>query len=436
MSGGDDCSMNHDVDADGSTSSPPCKRKPVQSSEDGATWGATSTATTMKQSSQRFTCVFGGPTSGRSRPLRDWHRALFAILLGEWHCTLDYPGSLSDARRKMLDRSGFKESIEEILIAVPEEEARPRKSNNDVHTIASGFVEKAEALCRRSGTQKGPAAAQRTKELLGPFLLRMGAARRRRGRVAMNTMITTMIIIIIIISMIMQPADSAKYYPNPAHWQECEFYTAQLAWDATPHWTNNGNNSIAVAFVGTVSPRSAQAQTVEGLRSTGDPNEFVALGPSARHFEKFVLEPNNFEIDTFLFSWAPTAALRKELLLLYRPFASRFEEQAAWLPVFARAIELCRDLWPMKKDKQSNDIAPTHFRMSLLVSIHLALNLVRTNEQLRSRRYDRVVVFRPDAVIKSEVQLAFWPTDLANFHNNGNWNTGDILFIVGYTIKL
>ena len=36
-------------------------------------------------------------------------------------------------------------------------------------------------LCRRSGTQKGTTAAALTRELLGPYLLQMGAQRLGRG---------------------------------------------------------------------------------------------------------------------------------------------------------------------------------------------------------------------------------------------------------------
>ena len=88
-SGEDDCSMNSDDGgADGSTNSPVCKRRPAQSSDGGAVRSASSTATATQQSGWAYTCVLVGLTSGRSRPLRDWHRALFALLLGEWHHTL------------------------------------------------------------------------------------------------------------------------------------------------------------------------------------------------------------------------------------------------------------------------------------------------------------------------------------------------------------
>ena len=88
-SGEDDCSMNSDDgEADDSTHSPAYKKKPVQSSDGGAVRSASSTATATQQSGGDFTCVLVGLTSGRSRPLRDWHRAIFALLLGEWHHTL------------------------------------------------------------------------------------------------------------------------------------------------------------------------------------------------------------------------------------------------------------------------------------------------------------------------------------------------------------
>ena len=99
--------VSDDGNADGSTTtSPGCKRKRAQSFNVDAAQGAKSTATATKQSSGSCTCVLVGETSGEGRPLRDWHRALFAILLGQWHYTLAYPGTLSKAKAVMLQRGG------------------------------------------------------------------------------------------------------------------------------------------------------------------------------------------------------------------------------------------------------------------------------------------------------------------------------------------
>jgi hypothetical protein len=102
---------------------------------------------------------------------------------------------------------------------------------------------------------------------------------------------------------------------------------------------NTGKNRIAVAFVGSVSYRDKQAHNVDGLSASGSPNEFIALGPIARHYERYLFQPNNFQIDTFIFSWAPTVALQQELLRLYRPFKSRFERQSDWLPRFKEGVD-------------------------------------------------------------------------------------------------
>lgn len=140
------------------------------------------------------------------------------------------------------------------------------------------------------------------------------------------------------------------------------------------------------------------------------------------------MAPNDYEVDTFIASWAPTKALREELLKLYEPVASRFDDQGAWISIMERAIKICHHLWPNIKG-----IVPEVHSLSQYMSVHLVLDLVRTNEQLRGRRYDRIVVARPDALIHREIQLAWYPVDLATFHNVGNHNTGDMFFVLSST---
>ena len=83
----------------------------------------------------------------------------------------------------MLDRSGFKESIENILIAVPDSAARPRNSSGDMHSalVAAELPEILTQLCRRNSTQKQIDPAVLTKRLLGSMLSRMGEQRIRFG---------------------------------------------------------------------------------------------------------------------------------------------------------------------------------------------------------------------------------------------------------------
>ena len=113
----------------------------------------------------------------------------------------------------------------------------------------------------------------------------------------------------------------------------------EKGWSPVPPWANSGANPVAIAIMGSVSYARVQAHEVYGLQSKGGDFEFVAVGPLARQYERKIVIPNNGQVDVFLFSWAPTVELQEELLRLYRPFASRFENQTHWLPRMERALE-------------------------------------------------------------------------------------------------
>ena len=79
---------------------------------------------------------------------------------------------------------------------------------------------------------------------------------------------------------------AAFTYPQNKSWQQCEYETGKVAWDPVPLWTNSGDNPIALALMGSISYRTTQAHLVSGLLSSGASDEFVAIGPAARHYEK------------------------------------------------------------------------------------------------------------------------------------------------------
>ena len=77
----------------------------------------------------------------------------------------------------------------------------------------------------------------------------------------------------------------------------------------------------------------------------------------------------------------PRKALQKELLELYRPVAHRFEKQEDWLPRMEQALKSCPG---------NNCAAEVKlYSLSLYVSIYLSVEMVRTQEALRSRAYER-----------------------------------------------
>jgi len=130
------------------------------------------------------------------------------------------------------------------------------------------------------------------------------------------------------------------------------------------------------------------------------------------------MKPNNGQIDSFLFNWAPTLALQRELLRLYRPFSHRFENQSDWLPRFHKAAELVS--------------APQATTVSLRVwmGISFALELMRNQESARGRRYDAVVLCRPDMVLSADMKISEYQLNDALFHTSGNFNTGDTFFLM------
>ena len=59
-------------------------------------------------------------------------------------------------------------------------------------------------------------------------------------------------------------------------------------------WTNNGQNAVAVVLFGAISNLHEQAQKLtNNLEGSGEPHEYVALGPCARFYEKHLIQPNN-----------------------------------------------------------------------------------------------------------------------------------------------
>ena len=232
------------------------------------------------------------------------------------------------------------------------------------------------------------------------------------------------------------------YYTQNVSWSQCEGTpdvtkvaghkrdgVTHSAWSQVPSWMNSGSNRIAVAFVGSVSYRDKQAHNVDGLAALGDPAEFIALGPVARHYERFLFQPNNFQIDVFLFSWAPTVALQHELIRLYRPFRSRFERQSDWLPRFERAVATAEANCRRDQRGLPKGSPPLH-SISYYVSIYLALEMVHNQEVARGTRYDRVVIIRPDTEIHRTLSLVSYDVDNYVFHNSGNSNTADMIFIM------
>ena len=232
------------------------------------------------------------------------------------------------------------------------------------------------------------------------------------------------------------------YYAQNTSWSQCEGSpdvtkapghkrdgVPDSAWSQVPPWMNSGNNRIAVAFVGSVSYRDKQAHNVNGLAALGDPAEFIALGPVARHYERFLFQPNNFQIDVFLFSWAPTIALQHELIRLFRPFKSRFERQSDWLPRFEKAVATAEGNGRRDQRGQPKG-SPPLYSISYYVSIYLALELMHNQEVARGSRYDRVVIIRPDTQIHRTLSLVSYDVDNYMFHNSGNSNTADMIFIM------
>ena len=208
----------------------------------------------------------------------------------------------------------------------------------------------------------------------------------------------------------------------------CEAFAGKGPWDENfPSWLNSGDNPIAMALFGSVSYVTAQAATVPGLANTS--LDFVALGPTARHYERYVFLPNNWQVDSFLFNWAPAPSLQKELLELYRPVAHRFEAQANWIPRLEKAVDLAKGFY--KKRRVTADAArPQTFEVSMFLSINFALELVRKQEVKRGFRYQAVLLCRPDVLIQVDLKLSEYQLDTSVFHTNGNGNTGDTLFLM------
>ena len=152
----------------------------------------------------------------------------------------------------------------------------------------------------------------------------------------------------------------------------------EKGWGPVPPWTNSGANLNAIVIMGSVSYASAQAHEVSGLQSKGGDFEFVAIGPLARQYERKIVIPNNGQVDLFLFSWAPTVELQEELLRLYRPFASRFENQTHWLPRMEKALEAvyAQTAKDANYGKAFNRCKVHIFSLSQYISAHLSLGMM------------------------------------------------------------
>ena len=153
-----------------------------------------------------------------------------------------------------------------------------------------------------------------------------------------------------------------------------EPHVLNKGWSPVPPWTNTGANPIAIAIYGSVSYATVQAHSVDGLYSRGGDFEFVAVGPLARQYERNLILPNNGQVDIFLFSWAPTVALQTELLRLYRPFASRFENQSHWIPHFEKASDYVNKLSESGSSKRICEVKV--FSLSQYMSIYLSLEMM------------------------------------------------------------
>ena len=124
----------------------------------------------------------------------------------------------------------------------------------------------------------------------------------------------------------------------------------------------------------------------------------------------------------FVFNWAPTAALRAELLALYRPVAYRFEDNNAFVPHILRVLKT----FGSEKGAPST---PSEFYLSTWLSIFFAVDLMRNHEVQRGYRYLGVVVCRPDGLLHVPLIVSEYNLTETLFHNYGNQNTMDMLFI-------
>jgi len=113
--------------------------------------------------------------------------------------------------------------------------------------------------------------------------------------------------------LLLHGASSIPYSPLNFTHEKCEFILKSKgpAFHTVPAWANSGQNPIAIAFFGSVSYRDKQAHEVNGLETSGGGDEFVCLGPTARHYERFLFQPNNFQVlPTDTACGMPTAAAR------------------------------------------------------------------------------------------------------------------------------
>lgn len=211
------------------------------------------------------------------------------------------------------------------------------------------------------------------------------------------------------------PIAKKLYVPgprNPGYIEaSCELDLDIETWDQRFRpWTSNGEQPFAMVLFGGVSFKDTPYRP-SGVAGAG--HEFVAIGPCFRHYERHLFTPNNGQVDVFMFSWAPTAELREELVSLYRPFHQRFERQEDWEPRFREAMNLTK--------RTSSKAAPSleTYRVSMWVSIHMSLDLVRTHESARGWRYQGVVLCRPDVVLKLDLVFSEYSLDSNVFHNPG-----------------
>ena len=181
--------------------------------------------------------------------------------------------------------------------------------------------------------------------------------------------------------------------------------------------TSNGSNTVALVLSGSVGYINSQARSFQGPLPASSISEFVPLGPSARLFQRHFLDANDGAVDIFLFSWAPLRVQQAQLLSLYRPLHYRFENQSEWLGRFRQMV-------------QNTDNSMTVPDVSQYVSRALALEMVWRHEANRGWRYDRVVLTRPDAVLGRDLRASDVPTGTAVYHNTGNHNAQDQLFVM------